>query len=73
VPKLTKKERSQILRSLSLMGQVGIGMSACIFIAVFFGWFLDSRLGTTPWLVIVFSLLGVVSAFKFLYDLSKRL
>lgn len=73
MPKLTKKQRSQMYRSLSLMGQVGIGMAACIFIAVFLGLFLDDRLGTTPWLVIVFSLLGVAAAIKFWVDLSKRL
>ena len=54
------------------MGQLALGVVSCIVISVLFGWFLDSRLNTGPWLVMIFALLGIVSAFKFMYDVSKR-
>jgi F0F1-type ATP synthase assembly protein I len=34
---------------------------------------LDSLLGTAPWLLLVFSLLGAAAAFKSLIDMAKRM
>jgi len=45
---------------------------ACIIVGVFIGRFLDLRLGTSPWFLLVFSLLGIGAGFKSVYDLSKR-
>ena len=67
-----KKEQNEFLRAVSFFSQIGITMAGCVFIGVFLGRFLDNRLGTSPWLLLVFSLLGVVAAFKALFDLSSR-
>ena len=71
--KPTKKEKQtrDLLRALSFLSQIGITMAACVFIGVFIGKFLDNLLGTTPWLLLLFSLLGAAAAFKALFDLSK--
>ena len=67
-----KKERREIIRGLSMLSQVSVTMVACAVIGVFLGRFLDSRLGTTPWLLLACSLLGVAAAIKAIYDMSKR-
>ena len=60
------------IKALSLLSQIGISMAACIIIGVFLGMFLDSILGTSPWLLIIFSLFGVGAAFKALFDMVPK-
>ena len=70
--KLSKKQRKEVMRAVSQMTQIAVTVIACVVIGVFLGSFLDRLFGTSPWLLIVFSLLGVGAAFKSLYDLHKR-
>ena len=72
IPKITKKQRREILRAMSIFSQVGITMTVCVLLGVFIGRYLDSQLNTTPWLLLLFSFLGAGAAFKSLFDISKR-
>jgi len=72
MPKMTNKERRTILRAMGLMSQIAFTVIACIALGVFLGRFLDDRLGTSPWLIITFSLLGCLTAFKSMIDLAKK-
>jgi len=72
MPKMTKKERREILRAMGLMSQIGLTVVACIVLGIFIGRFLDNQFGTSPWLLIVFTLLGCASAFKSMIDLAKK-
>jgi len=72
MPKLTSEERKSILRAMGLMSQIAFTVIGCIALGVFIGHFLDSRLDTSPWLIITFSLLGCATAFKSMIDLSKK-
>jgi ATP synthase protein I len=47
-------------------------MAACVLIGVFLGRFLDNLLNTSPWLLLLFSLLGVGAALKALFDLAAK-
>ena len=67
------KNSAGLIRGLSQVSQIGLNMIACVFIGVFFGRFLDSFFGTEPWLLLVFSFMGVAAGFKYLFDLSKRM
>ena len=40
-------------------------------LGVLLGKWLDSLLNTSPWMLLLFSLLGAGAAFKHLYDFSK--
>jgi F0F1-type ATP synthase assembly protein I len=51
---------------------MAITMAVCVLIGVLLGLFLDTRLGTDPWLVIIFSLLGCLSGFKSMIDVAKK-
>lgn len=66
-----KPKRNDTLRSLAQISNIGITMSVTVLLGVFLGKFLDSLLNTSPWLLLVFSLLGAGAAIKSLYDSSK--
>ncbi|MHB1418318.1 MAG: AtpZ/AtpI family protein [Bacillota bacterium] len=51
----------------------GVTMAASILIGLFGGRWLDGKLGTSPWLMVVGLLLGVGIAFKSLFDEIKML
>jgi ATP synthase protein I len=67
-----KKQGRELLRALSFFSQIGITMAACVLIGVFLGRFLDNLLGTSPWLLLLFSILGAVAALKAIFDLGQR-
>jgi ATP synthase protein I len=67
-----KKQRSEIMRALSLMSQIGITIIICVAVGVLLGKFLDNLLGTSPWLLLVFTLFGSGAAFKSIFDIAKR-
>jgi ATP synthase protein I len=46
---------------------LGIEVAAAILIGIAFGWWLDSKAGTTPWLMILFLCLGFVAAIRAIY------
>jgi len=60
-------------RALALLSQIGVSIIACIAAGVFLGWLLDRLLQTSPWLLLVFSLLGIAAAFRSIFDFAKRL
>jgi len=52
---------------------MGVSIASCVGLGVFLGWLLDRWLGTSPWLILVFSLLGVAAAFKTMFELFKKI
>jgi len=70
--KISKKDKQNIFRAVGYMSQIAFTVAACVLVGVLLGRFLDNRLGTDPWLVIIFSLLGVLSAFKAMIDIAKK-
>lgn len=62
----------EIIRALALFTQLGLSMASCVFLGVLAGKFLDSKLGTAPWLLLICSLIGACAAFKVLYDLAIK-
>jgi len=62
----------EVVKALSLITQIGIYIVASVVVGVFLGRFLDNLLGTSPWLLLIFSLFGIGAAFKFLLDLIPK-
>ncbi|NLJ57354.1 MAG: AtpZ/AtpI family protein [Tissierellia bacterium] len=46
-------------------------MAASILVGVLLGKYLDGLLGTRPWLLLIFSLLGVGASIKVLFNISN--
>jgi len=68
----SSKEKRQMARALGLMSQIAFTTITCVGLGFFLGHVIDNWLNTSPIFLIVFSLLGIVSAIKAMVDLSKK-
>ncbi len=66
-----KFRENKTLRALAQFSQIGFTLAASIFVGVLLGKLLDDLLGTTPWLLFIFSLLGVGAALKSVFNISR--
>lgn len=55
---------------IALLSSLGLMLPSSIAVGLFFGYFLDKFFRTDPWLLLIFTLLGIVSG---LYNLIKGL
>lgn len=69
--KRKKSNSSETLKILAYFSQIGVTMGASIIIGVLLGKYLDEWLGTSPWLLLIFSLLGAGAAIKSLLTMPK--
>jgi len=67
-----KQQGDGFIRALSFLSQIGVTIIACIAVGILLGRVLDTLLGTTPWLLLAFTLLGVMAAFKSIFDIAKK-
>lgn len=65
-----RPKSGETLQALTQISQMGITMAAAVFIGVFIGKYLDRFLGTGPWLLLFFSLVGAGAAIKVLFNMS---
>jgi len=70
--KSNKKKHYNIVQVLSFASQVGFTMAACVFVGVFIGKYLDEKLSTSPWLLLTFSLIGVLAALMAIFNMNKE-
>lgn len=59
-------------KGLALMTQIGLTSALCVGLGVLAGRLLDGWLGTSPWLLFLFALLGCAAAFKSMLDIAKK-
>jgi ATP synthase protein I len=57
-------------RRIAALSSLGLMLPSSIAVGLFFGYWLDKLLGTQPWLLLAFTILGIVSGF---YSLLKGL
>lgn len=69
---LTSKE-SGLFSAVGTASVIGLHMVSGILVGGVIGYFLDKWLGTGPWLMLVFFLLGVAAGFYNVYLDTKRL
>ena len=69
---MEEKDR-KLLRMLGALSTVGITLVVATVIGYYAGHYLDGLFNTTPWLTLVFLLLGIAAGFKNLYDQTRRL
>jgi len=58
------------VKALSLLTQMGVTIAVCILLGVLLGRFLDNLFGSSPWLTMLCSILGIAAAFKSIFDLA---
>jgi F0F1-type ATP synthase assembly protein I len=73
---LKRESLEKSFRSFALLGSFGFTMAASILIGYFMGSYIDRRLGTEPWVLLITLLLCVIGGFmeffKTVGRLSKR-
>ena len=66
------KPRRPDLRKLAELSSLGLILPSSIAIGLFFGYILDRWLGTAPWLLLSFTVLGIVSGLLSLFRALKK-
>jgi len=67
-----KPQQNEFVRAMSFFLQIGVTIIACLAVGIFLGWFLDRLLGTSPWLMMVCTFMGIGAAFKSIFDFAKK-
>ena len=68
---MEEKDR-KLWRTLGVLSTVGITLVAATMIGLYLGVWLDRLFGTSPWLTILFLLLGIGAGFRNLFHYVKR-
>jgi ATP synthase protein I len=63
----------QGLRGIGTYGTVGLDFAVAVTIGLLGGWWLDKKVGWTPWLTVVGLLLGVAAGFNVLFKAARKL
>ncbi|MCX6571776.1 MAG: AtpZ/AtpI family protein [Candidatus Aminicenantes bacterium] len=66
------KPRRPDLRRLSELASLGLVLPSSIIVGLFLGYLLDRWLGTDPWLLLAFTVLGIVSGLLSLFRALKK-
>ena len=67
-----KPQQNEFMQAMSVLLQVGVTIISCLTVGLFLGWLLDRLLGTSPWLLMVFTFIGIAAAFKSIFDFAKK-
>ena len=66
------KHNKQIKQTLARMSGFAVSMVFAIIVGFLLGRFLDSKLGSTPVFLLIVTILGIITVFKSIYDISKK-
>ena len=67
-----RTEQQDRLRAFAFLSQLAFTIVGCIGLGVFLGIWLDGVFGTSPWMVLVGSVLGMAAAFMSMYSLANK-
>ncbi len=67
------KSRGKQVRELAVLSGLGIEVGAAVGIGAGLGYWLDQRLGTHPWLLLLFTGFGIVAGVKAVLREVRRL
>lgn len=61
-----------VFQSLTLISQFGITMLVPIFLCSLVGWYIDEKIGTSYWFVVLF-FVGALAGFRNIFILAKKI
>ena len=70
--KKTDKRDKPLFRHFLQASSVGMNLVFSTFIGLAIGYGLDSLFHTSPWLLIIFTILGIVAGFRELVKMAKK-
>jgi ATP synthase protein I len=59
-----KRETRRYIRELAYFSSIGLSLALAIFIGLAIGLYLDARWGTSPWMTLIFTVLGVIAGYR---------
>lgn len=68
-----RQNRRSWIRNAGLASMVGIVLVVSTFIGFFFGQWLDGKLGSGPWLMLLFTLMGVAAGFMEVFRIVRQM
>lgn len=68
-----RQNRRSWIRNAGLASMVGIVLVVSTFIGFFFGQWLDGKLGSGPWLMLVFTLMGIAAGFIEVFRIVRQM
>ena len=73
-PKNDKEKKSELFRYIGVASTVGINLVISTFIGFAIGYYLlDKYFDTFPWLTVLFTLLGIMAGFKYLFKVASKM
>ena len=69
---MTDRPRRPDVRRLAELSSIAMILPASIAVGLFMGYLLDRWLGTEPWLLLIFTILGIVSGLLSLFRALKK-
>jgi ATP synthase protein I len=70
---MSGEETKDTIRSLLSYSSLGIEMGLSVAIGIALGFFLDKVFKTYPYLTIIFMIFGIVSGFRTVYRIAKKM
>jgi ATP synthase protein I len=67
-----KKETRKLFRELWYYSSLSFSIALAIVIGLGIGYWLDTRYDTSPWLTLVFLVLGIIAGFRNIYLAMKK-
>jgi ATP synthase protein I len=67
-----KEDTKKLIRQAGWASTLGFSVAFAIFIGIALGYWLDSRFGTSPWLTLLFLIMGVIAGFRNYYRFMKK-
>ena len=67
-----KKETKRTFRELAYYSSLGLSVSLSIFIGLAIGVYLDRKFDSSPWLTLIFLVLGIAAGFRNIALVIKR-
>lgn len=68
----TLKSEKPFFRQLLQASTVGLNLVFSTFIGLAIGYGLDSLFNTSPWLMIIFLILGIIAGFRELFKIARK-
>ncbi|HSA94920.1 MAG TPA: AtpZ/AtpI family protein [Acidobacteriota bacterium] len=69
---MEEKPRRPDVRRLAELSSIALILPSSIAVGLFFGYMLDRWLGTAPWLLLTFTVLGIISGLLSLFRALKK-
>lgn len=65
-------EQKPLFKQLLEASSIGIQLVLSTFVGFAIGYFLDKMLGTSPWLTVIFLIIGIIAGFRELLRVARK-